>query len=437
MPQQRMTNIGREIADYKPDRSLADPKKTVALTTIAPGTEFQPYSQTPFFSDVSTLQGNPSGKDKDPLQHGVEDYVKQRELLFQTIPPSRIKLENVVVTQPAVNTDRVQQLIADPSTGGNKPIQVVKQGGKLYILNGHHRVAALLAAGQHPEIDAHVLDLDHPEPVKPANAGELDRYNAELHAMPTYKTVVDRLATMGSNDVEREGYTVRQHVNEGGKAKIAAGTDPEKLTTTDFTPERQQEHADIVAKAYNPAASNKEGERKVAVFLIGKPAAGKSSARKEYVDDAFPDRQFTTVNTDDLREGLSDYRGWNAAGTQAEAKIINGMLTRKVMSDNQNVVFDEVGGNTDKMEQKVRDLKELGYEVHVVHVDAPLHETINRSWVRFKESGRFVDPGYLLNAADDKATNTYNRLREMPEVESLKDIDNEGFKNKLVESITR
>ena len=181
-----------------------------------------PYPQTPFFRDISNLQGSYGHEGdarNDPLAHGVEDYVEQRKLLFETIPPTKVTLENVVITQPAVNKDRVQQLIADPATGGDKPIYVVKQGGKLYIVNGHHRVAALLAGGKHPEIDAHVLDLDHPEPIPATNEADVRRYANELEQMPTYKTVVDRLKSLGADNGDREGYTIKQHILPGTESE--------------------------------------------------------------------------------------------------------------------------------------------------------------------------------------------------------------------------
>ena len=274
-----------------------------------------PYSQTPFFRDVSNLQGSYGHEGdarNDPLAHGVEDYVKQRKLLFETIPPTKVTLENVVITQPAVNKDRVQQLIADPATGGDKPIYVVKQGGKLYIVNGHHRVAALLAEGKHPEIDAHVLDFDHPEPIPATNEADVQRYANELEQMPTYKTVVDRLKSLGADNGDREGYTIKQHILPGTEVRDKKGY----VVNGTFTPERLKEHEAIINEHFNPDAAAKDGQKPIAVFLIGKPAAGKSTARATYVDQAFGDRKFTTVNTDDLRAGLSDYRGWNAAATR-------------------------------------------------------------------------------------------------------------------------
>jgi adenylylsulfate kinase-like enzyme len=272
--------------------------------------------------------------------------------------------------------------------------------------------------------------------VKPTTEADVGRYNEQLHEMPAYKTVIQRLDSLGATNGEREGYTVRQHVNDSGREKLAKGVEADKLSLSDFTPDKQAEHEAIINKAFNPNAAAK-GDKPIAVFLMGKPAAGKSSSREKYVDAEFPDRQFTTINTDDLRAGLSDYRGWNAAATQAEAKILNTALTARALADRHNIVFDEVAGNLPKMKDKIAELGKAGYAVHIVHVDAPTHETIGRSWDRFKDSGRFVDPSYLLKDADDMPRKNYPELKAMPQVKSWKMIDNEGFKGNLIDSGSR
>ncbi len=439
--------LDKAIADYKPDRSLSDPAKTTPISKAVPGVSYTPYSQTPFFGEVNVLQGSGDLKGKiNPLKHGVADYVEQRKQLFETIPPTKIKLENVVATQETVNTDRVQELADDPTKGGDKPIYVVKKDGKQYIVNGHHRVAGLLVKGEHPEINAHVLDLDHPEPKPATSNDDVRRYTNELEQMPAYRTVVDRLKALGASNGEREGYTVRKNIIPGTEIRDKDG----HVVNGTFKPEYEKEHADIVAKNLNPAAAHKDGERKIAVFLIGKPAAGKSESQKKYVDNdpQFAGEKFTTINTDNLREDMSDYRGWNAAATQGEAKIINEQLYAKALQGNHNIIFDEVAGNTTKIvggkdkdgndvEGKVQKLIRLGYEVHVVHVEAPLSQTTRIAWDRFKSSGRFVDPEYLLKDADDKPIITYNAIKAIPGVKSWKNVDNEGFKGTLIDEGSR
>lgn len=409
------SDIDRQITDYKPDRSLADPSKTVSITSVAPNTSYTPYSKTPFFDQINKLQGS-TVDDKPPLSHGVADYVEQRRLLFETIPPTKVALKDVVVTQEKVNGDRVKQLVDDPATGGTKPIYVVKQGGKLYIVNGHHRIAADLQRGT-KEIDAHLLDLDHPEPSAPKTDAEAAAYVQKLHEMPSYRSVVDRLRSLGATNGEREAWSLRQHTGPDGK----------------LTPERQAEHETIIGNFFNPKAAVPEGQRPKAIFLIGKPAAGKTRAldarRAEF-------GEVTEIGADSLRSGLSDYRGWNAAATQIESKIMSTELAERAAADRHNVVFDETGGNLNKTVARAKELSKT-YDVHVIHVDSPLYQTMQRSWKRFEGEGRFVEPDYQLNDVDDKPINTYKALRDSGFVKSWQDIDNTSFKGIVREQGSR
>jgi hypothetical protein len=186
----------------------------------------------------------------------VGDYIKSRDQLFDTIPVTKVSLDNVVVTQPTVNKDRVQQLVDKPETGGTKAIQAVKYGNKTYILNGHHRVAALLKEGK-KNIEAHLLDLDHPDPAPPKSEAEIPRYLKELGATPEFRTVEDRLNSLGATNGEREGWSLRQNTTDGS-------TNPEKLT-----PERKALHEKIINSFLDPKAVAAPGQKPHAV--CGRP----------------------------------------------------------------------------------------------------------------------------------------------------------------------
>ena len=396
--------LDKAIADYKPDRSLSDPAKTTSITEAAPGTSYTAYSQTPFFDDVNILQGN-----KDALEYGVEDYITQRQALFETIPPTKVALDDVVMTQEKVNTDRVTQLVDDPSTGGTKPIQVVRSGGKTYILNGHHRVVAELQRGT-MEIDAHVLDLDYPDPPVPTNDAELPDYVRASKATPQVQTVENRLKALGATNGEREGWTKRENTLPDGTYK----------------PEVKALHEKAYAKFLNPKAVPKEGEKPVAVIMIGKPASGKTTAAGGEIKERFG--ELVNIGCDDVRPFISQYRGWNAAATQDESKDIVTELSNRALADRMNVLYDEVGGKAGKLQAKVDSLAGLGYDVHLVHVDAPTYQTVARAKDRFHDSGRWVDVGYMLDDADDNPKKSYDLVKASPNLASWEDIDNKDFK---------
>jgi len=142
----------KRMVNYKPDRSLTG-KDARDLDKLLPNTEYVPYSKTPFFDEVNRMQGTP-----DPMAVSAEDYVKARDTLFFKQPIEKVPMDKLVVTQEKVNRKRVKQIQNDPKTGGTKPIHVVRYGGKSYILNGHHRVAAEVLSGA-TKMTAHVLHI--------------------------------------------------------------------------------------------------------------------------------------------------------------------------------------------------------------------------------------------------------------------------------------
>ena len=104
-------------------------------------------------------------------------------------------------------------------------------------------------------------------------------------------------------------------------------------------------------------------------------------------------------------------------GDTGEAKIINGKLTERALTGNQNVVFDEVAGNTEKI---VTGNPEKGIESKVANLETSWVTRCTLStWMHpctkhhayhgsgSRTTGRFVDPDYMLNEADDKPIITY------------------------------
>src|SRR5262249_38150977 len=119
-----LTGIDKRIADYKPDRSLADPAKTADLEQYLKNARYVPYSNTPFFKEVNELQGTP-----DPDKVDVADYIHARASLFNNQDVEDVPLDKVVVTQPKVNKDRVQEIIDKPETDEVTPILAVRYKG--------------------------------------------------------------------------------------------------------------------------------------------------------------------------------------------------------------------------------------------------------------------------------------------------------------------
>jgi adenylylsulfate kinase-like enzyme len=208
------------------------------------------------------------------------------------------------------------------------------------------------------------------------------------------------------------------------------------ITMDDLTPQAKIENEKAVTTQLNDEAVAPEGTRPIAVLLIGPPAAGKSSAALPEIKQRFGDK-FTTVSADNSRERLSLYRGWNTPATQEEAKLVNTEVVKRAMLARHNIVFDEVGSKASKMQDKVRSITDAGYDVHLVYVSAPMHQTVPLAWDRFRKEGRYTDTSYMEKEVDYLPGDSYNTLKAMPEVKSGEHRDNTGFKNEIVERWTR
>ncbi len=124
--------------DYKPERPLTG-VGTVPLATYLSRATYHAFEDAPWMADLDAAMGT----------HADDSgYVAKRAAFFARIPASTVSLSApLVVTQRTVNVARVTQIAQDPATGGTEPIWLVLHGGKYWVLNGHHRLAADWARG--------------------------------------------------------------------------------------------------------------------------------------------------------------------------------------------------------------------------------------------------------------------------------------------------
>lgn len=192
-----------------------------------------------------------------------------------------------------------------------------------------------------------------------------------------------------------------------------------------YTPERSKIHQEIIGRMLNPRAAAPEGTRPKAFFLMGPPAAGKTTAGAPMSKKLGV--EFTTINPDDAKAALPEYQGWNAGILHEESSdITEKQLLPQAIAARHNLQFDLTGKNGEKLAQQAEELANRGYDIHICHVKLPSEKAAYRAWMRFRkgafvtegEPGRFVDPQYSGVDVDGKPDQTYQRLKSHPAVRS-------------------
>ncbi len=145
------SSVSANMVDYKKDRPLTGPDSR-KIPDVMPGTSMEPFDRLPFADDLDRAQGT------DRHSSDVSTYMTARKAWWRSQPSTRVSMSSpFVVTQEAINMPRIQELVDDPSAAGGEPIWMVKHQGRLYTLNGHHRLVADFLRGE-TTIAARVVD---------------------------------------------------------------------------------------------------------------------------------------------------------------------------------------------------------------------------------------------------------------------------------------
>jgi predicted ABC-type ATPase len=244
----------------------------------------------------------------------------------------------------------------------------------------------------------------------PTGANDMERFFSEVEQTPEYKEVDRKLSELQKET--RSGNVTTWSIDQNSDAE------------GNLTAERMQLHEEIINSMLNDKAAVPEGQRPQAVLLIGASGAGKSTAGLPYAKEIAPEH--TYVNSDDVKEALPGYQGWNAAAFHGESgKLAEGELAGRALGLNHNIVMDLTGRHASKMERMASEFAKRGYDVHTVFVDIPSYVSTGRVWSRFSDgTGRFVPPRYAYYGVDTKPLESFERLKTNPDVKSYIRIDN-------------
>jgi predicted ABC-type ATPase len=200
-----------------------------------------------------------------------------------------------------------------------------------------------------------------------------------------------------------------------------------------YKPERKKLHDGIVSKFSDHVPSNKEGQRPMAVVMMGGPASGKTTAAKKLGLDL---NKYVNINPDDVKEHLPEYNeaikgsARNAAFmAHRESSEVATRVHKEALAANKNLLVDGTGKNADKYSKLVKALKKAGYHVRLVMADIDKGEAYKRMVGRAEKSGRYV-PDDVFNAAHDKIPKNFHAIADHADEASL--LNNSGTGPEMV-----
>lgn len=159
-------------------------------------------------------------------------------------------------------------------------------------------------------------------------------------------------------------------------------------------------------KALSDVQEPQSQDNPLAVFMGGGGAAGKTSLlNREIAKGNIPDEGRVLANADEIREFLPEYDVLNNLNdarssviTHEEASIIADEIERRARQNSFPLVIDGTMKNSSKALAKAEMLNEEGYRTKMIGVTIDPYEALVRSFLRGKNSQRYVPPDVLLGA---------------------------------------
>ena len=185
--------------------------------------------------------------------------------------------------------------------------------------------------------------------------------------------------------------------------------DPTQPTVNpDHVKARQATHDAIAQHFVGKTPSPKEGEKKRAIFMVGGPAAGKSSMLKQrFSEDEMA--QHVVINPDEIKNMLPEYRRgvkqrfWPAANNvHEESSYLSKRIFDEAAGSGKHLLVDGTGGNPRKYENQMDRLRSMGYEIQMMHMDKPAEQGVADAMGRAGRSGRYVPESVIQH--------TYNAI---------------------------
>lgn len=145
-------------------------------------------------------------------------------------------------------------------------------------------------------------------------------------------------------------------------------------------------------------------------IVIGPPAAGKSSVLANPLSQKYGSR---IIDSDMAKARLPEFDGGFGAGRVHEesAFITEDVTLIASVHNGDNIVIPWVGKNPQKLRNTLEQLKQNGYSVHLSLNELDPDKAARRAVSRFQNTGRFVDPDYVLSVGW-KPSEVYDILKK-------------------------
>lgn len=172
------------------------------------------------------------------------------------------------------------------------------------------------------------------------------------------------------------------------------------------TPERQQLRQSVSDELYGTGAVLKNRE---AYIVLGPPASGKSTVAEPLAQKVGG----LIIDSDMAKVRLPEYgKGEGAGAVHRESDIIRDSVFNKALDAGDNIIMPLVGRTADNVRAIKQMLQDEGYTVHLRLVDLHPTRAAQRAVGRFNETGRFVDPHYIINEVGLLPRENYRILKQ-------------------------
>ena len=148
--------------------------------------------------------------------------------------------------------------------------------------------------------------------------------------------------------------------------------------------------------------SGEVAQERKALFVIGRPAGGKSSV---YANPLSAQNKARIIDSDVVKPWLDGFDGGDGAGYVQEASArVADVALQVAMQRGDNMVIPKIGGNS--IIKMAADLRQAGYSVELYYNEVSEGSSIMRASARFAETGRYLAIGYLKSIGN-KAEKTF------------------------------